>query len=37
MGTLIDWHIHCFLPEHRTDERPGDYGQQSDGGYDDGS
>ena len=20
MGTLIDWHVHCFLPEHRTDE-----------------
>ena len=20
MGTLIDWHIHCFLSEHRTDE-----------------
>ena len=20
MGTLIDWHLHCFLPEHRTEE-----------------
>ena len=20
MGKLIDWHIHCFLPEHRSDE-----------------
>ncbi len=20
MGTLTDWHLHCFLPEHRTDE-----------------
>ena len=20
MGTLIDWHTHCFLPEHRSEE-----------------
>ena len=20
MGTLVDWHIHCFLDEHRSDE-----------------